>query len=191
MADEELEEEAGEVEGKKSGGAGSKIVMIIAGVVLVFLLIVGGVIAMLLSGGEDDMADDPAMADKAAMAAGGGGGGGGNPAMTANRGTNHITVGPIHELDKFVVNLITKRGKRYLRVKISLELDSENVLAELEMKKVVLSDTIIDILTARTKQELSTSKGKNRLKDELVTRINSSLIDGFVKNIFFTEFIIQ
>lgn len=190
MADEELEEEAGEEEGKKSGGAGNKIIMIIAGVVLVFLLIVGGVIAMLLSGGEGDMADDPAMADKAAMTTGGGGGGG-KPAMAANRGTNHITVGPIHELDKFVVNLITKRGKRYLRVKISLELDSENVLAELEMKKVVLSDTIIDILTARTKQELSTSKGKNRLKDELVTRINSSLIDGFVKNVFFTEFIIQ
>ena len=188
MADEEELEEEEKSEAKASGG-GNKIVMIIAGVVLVFLLVVGGVIAILLSGGEEEdemMMDAPMDASKKGAMMDG------PSAMpSANRATSYVTVGPIYELDKFVVNLITKRGKKYLRVKISLELDSENVLGELEMKKVVLSDTIIDILTARTKQELSTSKGKNRLKDELVSRINTSLVDGAVKNVFFTEFIIQ
>jgi flagellar FliL protein len=184
MADkEELEEEISESKVEKSSNS-SKIIMIIAGVVLVFLLIVGGIIAMLLSGGEEE---DPGMASTGTAQQAGGRA----KKSSAKRATSYVTVGPIHELDKFVVNLITKRGKRYLRVKISLELDSENVLGELETKKVVLSDAIIDTLTSRTKQELSTSKGKNRLKDELMSRINASLVDGEVTNVFFTEFIIQ
>ncbi len=187
MADEEEIEAPEEGSKKPSGGGGNKIIIIIAAVVLIFLIIVGGVIAMLLSsgGGGDDQAmmdDAPTSLKQPA---------GGPPRRSARRATSYITVGPIYELDKFVVNLITKRGKRYLRVKISLELDTENVIGELEMKKVVLSDTIIDTLTSRTKQELSTSKGKNRLKDELISKINASLIDGMITNVFFTEFIIQ
>lgn len=190
MADEDLDDDIGGGGGSSSGsklGGGNKLIMIIAGVILVFLLIVGGVIAMLLSGGGGEEAMDDAPANLSQKSSGGGG----SRRAPARRATSYVTVGPIYELDKFVVNLITKRGKRYLRVKISLELDSENVIGELEMKKVVLSDTIIDTLTSRTKQELSTSKGKNRLKDELISRINSSLIDGMVSNVFFTEFIIQ
>lgn len=187
MADEEIEEEGNSGQAKSSGG-GSKVIIIIAVVVLVFLLLVGGVIAFLLSGNNDDemmMGDAPmALSKNGQMATGKA------PRMRV-QATSYITVGPIHELDLFLVNLLSKRGKRYLRVKISLELDSENVIGELELKKVVLSDAIIDTLTSRTKEELSTSKGKSRLKDELVSRINSSLVDGTVKNVFFTEFVIQ
>jgi len=34
-------------------------------------------------------------------------------------------------------------------------------------------------------------KGKSRLKDELVNKINDVLADGQIKNIFFTDFVVQ
>jgi len=187
MADDNDDiEEIDDLPSDKSSGGGQKVIMIIAGIVLVFLLLVGGIIAFLLSGGEEEQAPQNVINQVNQT-----GGGDSIKHSAVNRVTSYSTIGPIHELDLFVVNLLSKRGKRYLRIKISLELETDNVIGEIEDKKTVLRDIIIDTLTSRSKEELSTSKGKSRLKDELVVRINAALIDGSIKNVFFTQFIIQ
>ncbi|EAJ0802761.1 flagellar basal body protein FliL [Campylobacter jejuni] len=58
-------------------------------------------------------------------------------------------------------------------------------------KVPVIRDIIIRTLTAKTFEEVSTQKGKERLKDELVGKINEILTDGFIKNVYFTDFVVS
>ena len=177
MADEEHKEEAG-----KSKGL-NKIIIFIAVGVFVFLLIVGGLIAFLLSGSDDPM---PTQAQHAMINQNG-------PEETVDIKVNktYLSVGSLYELPLLTLNLIARKGKSYLRAKISLEMDNEALMGELDMKKTIMMDVVISILTSKTVEDLSSIKGKARTKQEIIATLNKSLIDGKIKNLFFTEFIIQ
>ena len=64
-------------------------------------------------------------------------------------------------------------------------------MVELDTKKPAIRDTMISVLSSKTFEEISTAKGKENLKNELVERINESLVDGKIVNLFFTDFAIQ
>jgi flagellar FliL protein len=181
MAEEKEKEE--EQEGGKKGG--NKLVIIIVAVVLVVLIIVGVVVMMLL-GGDEEAAPKGGAAPVTQEAPAKKGAG-------AKRTSDKVytSVGPMHELKRFTVNLLTDSGRKYLRTTITLELDSPDLVGELGQKDNALRDVIIGILTSKTFEEISTTKGKDRLKDEIVETLNQSLVDGQIKNVFFTEFVIQ
>ncbi|BDQ27715.1 flagellar basal body-associated protein FliL [Helicobacter heilmannii] len=108
------------------------------------------------------------------------------------RSSDYLSLGPLYPLDSpFVVNLITQNGRRYLKTSITLELSDPKLLEEVKVKETAIKDTIIEILSSKSIEEISTLKGKNKLKEEIRNNINSFLIDGYVKNIFFTDFVIQ
>lgn len=176
MADEEKNEDSGG--GSKSG---SKMLMIIIGSVVVVLLLVGVALVLLLSGGSNTaQADTP---QRVAANTGGGGGGGSLP----------LNIGPLYPIEgSVVVNLIsTSSQKRYLKTSLTLELSQEGLRAEMEAKKDAIKDTIISILSAKSPEEVQTTKGKERLKEEIMTRLNEFLVDGKINNIFFTEFVVS
>lgn len=107
------------------------------------------------------------------------------------RATDYAKVGPIFPIaEEFRVNLMTQTGKKILITKINLELDKPETQPEIESKLPMLTDAIIEILASKSLEEVATTKGKNRLKDEIVQRLNEFLIDGSIKNIFFTSFLI-
>lgn len=184
MADENSEEE---VDGEKSGGGGSKKIFIVIGaIVLVLLLLVGGIMAALLSGGDEEMAPPTEQVGQQMM---GGAPAEAMPNVRINK--TYLKVGALYEMPLFVANLVSRKGKRYLRIKMNFEMDNESLMAELEMKKAVISDIVLSVLTSKTVEDLSSIKGKSRTKQEIIVTINRSLLDGKIKNIFFTEFIIQ
>ena len=76
-------------------------------------------------------------------------------------------------------------------MELNLELSEEKLTMEIDQKKPLLRDIIIRTLSSKTYEDISTQKGKEHLKDELVTRINEALRDGYIKNVYFTDFIIQ
>ncbi len=107
------------------------------------------------------------------------------------RATDYAKVGPIFPIaEEFRVNLMTQTGKKILITKINLELDKPETQPEVESKLPMLTDAIIEILASKSLEEVATTKGKNRLKDEIVQRLNEFLIYGSIKNIFFTSFLI-
>ena len=63
--------------------------------------------------------------------------------------------------------------------------------AELDKKMPMLKDTIIEILSSKSIEDIATTKGKNRVKDEIVKRINEFLIDGQVYDVFFVDFVVS
>ncbi|RAX56675.1 flagellar basal body protein FliL [Helicobacter monodelphidis] len=177
MADEKKPEEA--------AGGGNKMIIIIVAAVVALLLIIAVVVGIILmsGGGEEPQAQPTAQANA--------GGGGGNPAANMRSGTSYLSLGPIYGLDQLIVNLSSQSGRRYLKTTINLELSSEKLMPELDTKRPAIRDTLISVLSSKTIEEISTAKGKDKLKDELVERINESLVDGKISNLFFTEFVIQ
>jgi len=179
MADEpENPEEEKKEEGKKS----NMMLIIVAGF-LVLLLVIGGIIAFILSGGEEER---PQINSQTSTS---------NPDDSQQTKTyrrkSSLTVGPMLEMDTFIVNLLSENGRRYLKVKVNLELEDEELQEEIATKIPVLRDIIIRIASSKTLEEISTEKGKEKFKDQIVSEINYNLKDGKINNVFFTDFVIQ
>lgn len=181
---------AEEVQEEKSSKKGSNIVLIAIIGMLVFLLLIGGIFAVLLfSGGskEEQVADTSttqvAEETKASPK--------GQSKSPKERSNDFLNVGPMYPLDQFVVNLLSESGSRFLKLELNLELDNEKLSPEIDGKKPLIRDIIIRTLTSKTYEDISTAKGKERLKDEIVSRLNEVLRDGYIKNVYFTDFIVQ
>lgn len=105
------------------------------------------------------------------------------------------------ELEPFVVNLADPKAKRFLKIKITLELDGpapdakegEPPAAQAKAEKLVpkMRDMVIMMLTSLSFEEVMTPEGKIRIRDELLERFNLVLRPERVRNIYFTDFVIQ
>jgi flagellar protein FliL len=100
-------------------------------------------------------------------------------------------IGPILTLDTFIVNLLGDRGKKYLKVKVELELDSEQTTAEITLRLPQIRDSILTMLSSKTNEDINTLEGKFQLRAEIIATINQYLKTGKIKNVYFTDFIIQ
>ena len=179
MAEEEKEENqenGAENESKKGGG--SNIVLIIVVVLLVLVLAIGGIVAYLMLSSDDGGDGTQVTQEKVEK-------------KKHRSRSDDMTVGPMYPLDKFTVNLMSENGRRYLVVKMNLEEDGEELTPELDKKTALIRDIVISILSSKTVEEITTAKGKSKLKDEIIAQINKYLEDGEIRHIYFTEFVIQ
>jgi len=90
-----------------------------------------------------------------------------------------------------VVNLNDPGGKRYLKTDIELEYTSEEVGVELQRRLPQLRDLILLQLSSKGLDDIQSVDGKIALRRELIQRINQTLTSGKVRNLYFTEFVIQ
>ncbi len=165
-------QETEEKEEKKTGG--SKLLLIIIIILLLVLLVIGGVFAYFLLSNNQTQSQNP------------------QQQIEKNQKINSMTqLGPIYPLDPFIVNLVSSNADRYLKCKIDLELDTQDLQKELDKKLPAIRDIIIQILSSKSVEEIQTAKGKEKLKEEIKRKINQKLTSGEIKNIYFTEFVIQ
>ena len=178
MAEEEKKENEEEKEEKKSedSGGGNKLILIIIVVLLLLLLIIGGVVAYFLLSN-----DTPAPEQNATQP---------QPKKEVKH-TDALNIGPIYPLDPFTVNLKSSGATRYLKCTINLEMDSPNTQPELDKLKPAIRDLIIRILSSKTVPEISTARGKEKLKSEIAKQINAILSTGEIRHVYFTAFVIQ
>jgi flagellar protein FliL len=101
------------------------------------------------------------------------------------------TMGPIKKLEAFVVNLADKDGKRYLRVSMGLELEKEETVEVVEKRLLKIRDAILMILPTKKYEDIGTVEGKSALRNEILTKINELIKPEEIKNIYFTEFVVQ
>lgn len=100
-------------------------------------------------------------------------------------------VGEMFDLEPFVVNLSDPKGKRYLKVKITLELENAAMVDKATKVVPKMRDMVIMMLTSLTFEEVMTPEGKIRVRDELFERFNLILRPNRIKNLYFTEFVVQ
>lgn len=157
----------------------SKLIIILVAVFLVIAILIGAAIFFMSKGGEEGAGSGTAGAEAMANVA---------PTQT---NANYVRIGPIYQLDQFIVNLLTQSGRRYLKTTIGLEMTRPELQPELDSKRAVVRDTIIKILSSKSLEEVSTTRGKDKLQEEITQRLNEFLVDGKVRNIFFLDFAVQ
>jgi flagellar FliL protein len=146
------------------------------------VLIAGG--TLLLSAGSDGLAWARSLGNSEAEALAPVSAG-----KPAAKDSGHI--GSTYGLDTFVVNIADRDRDRYLKMKAELELEKPELAQEMDARLPQIRDLIISLLGNKSFDDIRTIEGKNFLREELLLRINSLLVTGEVRRVFFTEFVVQ
>nr|WP_320009524.1 flagellar basal body-associated protein FliL [uncultured Desulfobulbus sp.] len=100
-------------------------------------------------------------------------------------------IGPMIDIKEFVVNIISEDAAHYVKAALSLELDKKDVEEEVKKRMPQIRDSILLLLGNKTFDELQDLQGKNQLKAEIKSKINTFLQTGKVKNVYLTDFVVQ
>jgi len=103
-------------------------------------------------------------------------------------GENEEALGAIFPLDTFVVNL---QGGRYLRCQVQFEFVEREVPKRFYARMVPARDALVMLLTSKKAEDLGTPEGKELLKREIKDLVNEVLKKEDVKNVYFTQFVVQ
>lgn len=160
--------------GGKAGNK-KKLFLIIGAVVLVLILLGGGLAAWYLVKEKADAenAKDPAQQF---------------PVPALNQ---QAQIGPMVNIDEFVVNIISGDVAHYVKASITVELTNVEVQTEVAQRMPQMRDAILLLISNKTYEELQDLQGKKQLKAELTGKINSFLQTGKVTSIYFTNFVVQ
>lgn len=81
--------------------------------------------------------------------------------------------------------------RRLIRLELSLEMMDEEGYEEVIGIVPQARDSIMRILNAKTFDDVETVQGKLHLKNQIVAELNTSLRKGVVKNVYFSELVVQ
>ncbi len=184
----ESKEESGEAkegeagaEGDAAPKKGKRKIVIIAAAVILLLVVVGALfgLGVIGGGGEEDAAHEEAAAEGH-----GGGHGEGAPVV--------VNAPVYYELPEFLVNLSSVNNRTsFLKMRVTLELKDQTSVAIVDANKPRIVDTFNTYLRELRPQDVQGSAGIYRLRDELLTRMNGTIQEGLVKDILFSEIIVQ
>lgn len=158
-----------EAEEKPAGGGSKKLIIIIIAAV-VLLLGVGVGVFLFMNAGDKKMSPEEQQAALAKQAK---------------------AVGPMVNIDSFIVNILDDEENRYLKAALTIEVDTPEASMELTERMPQVKDAILLLVGNKTFSELRDLQGKIQLRAELVNRINGILTKGKVKRIYFTDFVVQ
>jgi flagellar FliL protein len=117
--------------------------------------------------------------------------------MNGNKDTAHKKEKPhaeatvVQSFDPFIVNIYDGQELRYLKLKVEMELSGEEAKTELTSRQAQIRDAILVILTTKTLQDVQYLQGKNQLKQEIMAAVTKIVTPGQVRQIFFTDFVVQ
>jgi len=98
----------------------------------------------------------------------------------------------IYTMDKFIVNL-SGMPKRTIRLQVNLDMigaESFQEIMDLE-NRAKARDRIVRVLNEKTFDDLESIQGKLFLKDRIVEEVNKMLDKGLVKDVYFTDFVMN
>ena len=99
-----------------------------------------------------------------------------------------LALGPIVDLPAINLNLV---DGHFLRVAVSLAMSAEMTPEEVkEFNGAVAKDLVVETLSGRTMEELSTPEGRRTAKEELSTAIRESYGE-MIEEVLFTDFVMQ
>ncbi|MDZ4660505.1 MAG: flagellar basal body-associated FliL family protein [Pseudomonadota bacterium] len=96
----------------------------------------------------------------------------------------------LYRMDEFTLNL-SGHPRRAIRFEIALEMLDEKGFEEVVQVGAVARDSIVKILNAKRFQDIETIQGKLFLKDQIAASLNGFLKEGVVKDVLFTDFVVQ
>jgi len=100
-------------------------------------------------------------------------------------------LGPMINIESFIVNILDDQGTRYLKAAITLEAEKPETAEELDARLPQIRDAILLLVGNKTFGELNDLQGKLQLRADLISRLNEILQSGTIRKIYFTEFVVQ
>ncbi len=100
-------------------------------------------------------------------------------------------IGVIVELKPFIVNLEDPKARHFLKATIALEVKDDEAKGEVEKFLPKIRNDILLLLSSKTLEDVITIEGKVRLKDEIMSRISRIIGTGKLKNVYFSQFVVQ
>jgi flagellar basal body-associated protein FliL len=93
-------------------------------------------------------------------------------------------------IEEVTVNIADTRGNRFVRAGVYFEA-APPVLEELEANRARMVDTLGQVLSTKTIDDLTSPNVRGNLREELLGIINPTLKQGRVDNIYFTDLLVQ
>ena len=176
-ATEELDD-SDSAEGK-TGGKKKLLIIVIA--LVVQLLAGGGAAFFMLKGGDDKKKEEAKVEESAAEE-------GEHGEAKAEKDT-----GPVfYEMPEYLVNLSTaNKSTSFLKMKVTLELSSKKDIKVVEKFMPRITDSFNTYLRELRPTDLAGSAGMQRLREELILRINQAIAPSKVNNILFKDVLVQ
>ncbi len=100
-------------------------------------------------------------------------------------------VGTMVPLDTFLVNIDDGKETRFLKTTLTLELENEDLQEEITKRMPQIRDTILLLLSSKHFSDIRSFDGKYILREEILDQLNGILVTGRIKNVYFTEFVVQ
>jgi len=98
----------------------------------------------------------------------------------------------LYSFDPFFVPLVSSpKEKNFLKIGLDAELSSAMLKKEIESNLPEIRSSIFKTITSKSVTDIKNPEGKSRLKNEITAKINSLLQSGKVKELYFSQFIIQ
>jgi flagellar FliL protein len=116
------------------------------------------------------------------------------PAEQEDHGKPEAADMGIIPLEQFLVNLADPGGTRFLRVTMRLMVAGEDVALEIAENPVEIArlrSAILELLTMQMSEQLVTAAGKDALKQEIIKHSSEVLHGVTVKDVLFSDFVVQ
>jgi len=188
MAEDKKKEEAAAIVPAPAAGRASMLMKVALGVSVLFGIAGFVTAGVVMSKKKSADAEAAAVEEIAGDAAQGEEGAASEVSAEDELDEGEQVIGAIFPLDTFVINL---SGGKYLRVQVRLEFEGRDIPKRLYPRVVPVRDELIGILSTKRAEDLQTSQGKENLKKEIKNSINELLRHEDVKNVYFTQFVVQ
>ncbi len=96
----------------------------------------------------------------------------------------------IYTMEAFNTNL-EGVPRRLVRAEVNLEMLDQEGFEEVINKSPQARDAITRILNSKTFNDVESVQGKLHLKNQIIGDLNAFLEKGIVKNVYFSEFVVQ
>ncbi len=93
--------------------------------------------------------------------------------------------------ESFTVNLADSQGSHFAQVEVNIEVDDAFAKEEIQKIRPKIRDFIVVVLSSKTFEQVESNDGKDFLREEIRNKINGYLTRGQIKNVYFTQFIVQ
>ncbi len=100
-------------------------------------------------------------------------------------------MGPTLKLSSLVINLNEPSGFHFVKAAVVLELGKADDLEKIKERTAPLTDTVILTLGDQRLTDLMNPEYKDRLKKELLARLNQRMPSQQIRKLYFDEFIYQ
>jgi flagellar basal body-associated protein FliL len=111
----------------------------------------------------------------------------GSPAQASEVSSAQSTL----HLETFVLNVAGGDQRAYLRVGIDIGLNQEAMRAEEAVPVAQVRDTVLAVLGEAKVDDLLTSAGKTKLKQDLIRTLQERVPQLGAQEVYFTEFLVQ